>query len=239
MLFQLAMIVGLSCVLGFAFNASSPVGVKFGKPFVASVVSEIVVKPAESSGAVAQPALEVEPPMPPDLDETPVVAAVVEEISEPAVPPAQPEPSFAAPWPVAVPASPGSHHHAVQNPATPNQSSTASPANPSQTHWPESKALVAGGRAVLVDVRHKAMFDAGHIPGAISLPESSSQEEFSAFLSSQPREKIIIVYCSSTSCSQSARVANRLVNEFQWPDVRYMTGGYMEYQQMEHANPAQ
>ena len=58
------------------------------------------------------------------------------------------------------------------------------------------------------------------------------------FLSTQPTNLTVIVYCSSTSCSQSARVANRLVNEFRWPSVRYMTGGYLEYQQTELAKPA-
>jgi len=53
-----------------------------------------------------------------------------------------------------------------------------------------------------------------------------------------PTDMVVIVYCSSTSCSQSARVATRLVNEFQWPAVRYMTGGYQEYQQAELAKPA-
>jgi hypothetical protein len=45
------------------------------------------------------------------------------------------------------------------------------------------------------------------------------------------------VYCASTSCSQSQRVANRLVQEFHWPSVNYMTGGYQEYQREELAKP--
>lgn len=91
---------------------------------------------------------------------------------------------------------------------------------------------------MMVDVRHKSMYDAGHIPGAVSVPEMSPPAEFTTFLSQQPTNLIMIVYCSSTSCSQSLRVANRLVTEFQWPAVRYMTGGYLEYQQAELAKPA-
>ena len=92
------------------------------------------------------------------------------------------------------------------------------------------------GQGILVDVRHKAMYDAGHIPGAISLPETSTPEEFTAFLNQQPTNLTLIVYCSSTSCSQSARVAGRLATQYQRPSVKYMTGGYMEYQQAELAN---
>ncbi|HEX5219929.1 MAG TPA: rhodanese-like domain-containing protein [Verrucomicrobiae bacterium] len=112
--------------------------------------------------------------------------------------------------------------------------------NPAAIHWADAKPLVASGQAVLVDVRHKAMYDAGHIPGALSLPETSTPEEFTAFLNQHPTNLTLIVYCSSTSCSQSARVAGRLVTQYQRPSVKYMTGGYMEYQQAELANkPAQ
>jgi rhodanese-related sulfurtransferase len=97
--------------------------------------------------------------------------------------------------------------------------------------------LVDAGQAVLVDVRAKPMYDAGHIPGAISLPETSSPEEFTAFLNQYPTNTLIL-YCSSTSCSQSARVAGRLVTQFQRPSVKYMTGGYMEYQQLQAAQPS-
>ena len=86
-------------------------------------------------------------------------------------------------------------------------------------------------RTVLVDVRQGPMFDAGHIPGAISLHEISPPQKFAAFLNQQPTNIRVIVYCSSASCSQSVRGANRFVNEFRWPSVRYMTGGYLEYQQ--------
>ena len=109
--------------------------------------------------------------------------------------------------------------------------------NPSPIHWNEAKPLVDAGMAVLVDVRAKPMYDAGHIPGAISLPETSSPDEFAAFLNQHPTNTTLILYCSSTSCSQSARVAGRLVTQHQRPSVKYMTGGYMEYQQLQAAQP--
>lgn len=98
--------------------------------------------------------------------------------------------------------------------------------------------MVEAGQAILVDVRHKSLYDAGHIPGAVSLPESSSPAEFTAFLDRHPTNLALIVYCSSISCSQSARVATRFVTQYQRPSVKYMTGGYQEYQQAQLANPA-
>jgi rhodanese-related sulfurtransferase len=107
--------------------------------------------------------------------------------------------------------------------------------NPAPIHWRQAEPLVAAGQALLVDVRPAPVYDAGHIPDAISLPETSSTEVINAFLEQVPTNLTLIVYCSSTSCSQSKRVADRLVGMHLWPSVKYMTGGYLEYQQEELA----
>jgi rhodanese-related sulfurtransferase len=226
---QLAAIVGLSAGLGLAFNAASPVGVRLSE-----------VSPAATG------AMTVAKTNPPAIPTSPTPAPA---LPSPAVPSA-PEPAkvaLAAPTPAPAPApvprpdAPPKPWSVSHSPASTNSVVIAAPPavpNPAPIHWPEAKALVAAGNGVLVDVRHKAMYDAGHIPGAFSVPEMSPPEGFKAFLESQATNTTLIVYCSSTSCSQSARVATRLVNEFRWPAVRYMTGGYLEYQQAELNPPA-
>lgn len=223
---QLLAIVGLSCVLGFTFNAASPVGVRFGEPATpAPVAASVAVKTTLPATPIPAAPVLTNPVVASASKSTNVVVAA----SMPSPPVAKP---VAAPTPWSV-----SHSPAVTNPVAVATPPPAQP-NPTPIHWPEAKTLVAENRAVLVDVRHKGIYDAGHIPGATSLPESSSPEEFKTFLSNQPANLTVIVYCSSTTCSQSLRVASRLVNEFRWPAVRYMTGGYAEYQQAELANPA-
>lgn len=235
---QLLGLVGLSCALGFTFNASSPLGIRFGTVPAASA-SPAPPKAAGASAASStpSPALPVKPGVLPPLPPAPVKAAppATPPQTQAALPPKPVAPAAPPPWSVPVkPANP--------NPIAAVVAPPPAQTNPAPIHWPEAKTLAAEGRAVLVDVRHKAMYDAGHIPGAMSLPEMSPPEEFKTFLGQQPTNVMVIVYCSSTSCSQSARVANRLVNEFRWPSVRYMTGGYQEYQQIEgarlHAPPA-
>ena len=123
-------------------------------------------------------------------------------------------------------------------PPLPAQAAAAvAPTNPAPIHWRDAKPLAAAKEAVLVDVRARPMYDAGHIPNAVSLPETSSSAEFAAFLKLLPTNMTVIVYCASTSCSQSKRVADRLVTEFHFAPVKYMTGGYQEYQQEELAKP--
>lgn len=222
-LLQLLAIVGLSCALGFTFNAASPVGVRFGEPTAAPIAPKATTEATPIPATSVRTNLIAAPPLPP------VPVKVVATTPQP--PPSAPKPVVT---PLVVPVSPP---QTITNPVVAATPPPAQP-NPAPIHWPEAKVMVAEGRAVLVDVRHKAMFDAGHIPGATSLPESSPPQEFAAFLNQQPTNLTVIVYCSSTSCSQSARVSARLVNEFHWPSVRYMTGGYLEYQQAELARPA-
>lgn len=230
---QLAGVLAASVVLGFAFNASSPLGVRFTGTETASLTSttmpagQTLQLPAAPSVAMVTNRMRVQPQSPPLPVERPAVKLA----------------NVSAPVPASVPSpAPGPIHqhslHAMRPPPT-TTSGTNSPAvepNPTVIHWAQAKPLVAAGQAVLVDVRHKAMYDAGHIPGAVSLPETSPPEAFTDLLEQHPTNLTLIVYCSSTSCSQSARVATRLVTQFKRPSVKYMTGGYMEYQQAELAN---
>jgi rhodanese-related sulfurtransferase len=101
------------------------------------------------------------------------------------------------------------------------------------THWPQVKPLLAAGQIVLVDARPVSTYEAGHIPGAISLPVTGNPEDFSAFRAQHPTSAHIVVYCSSTSCSLSKQLADKLIAEFGYQKVEYMTGGYQEWQQAE------
>ncbi|KAF0123791.1 MAG: rhodanese domain-containing protein [Xanthobacteraceae bacterium] len=57
----------------------------------------------------------------------------------------------------------------------------------------EAQALVAEGKAVLVDVREESEWRSGHVPGAIHLPLS----QFSQGVGRLPRDKKVILYCLS------------------------------------------
>ena len=222
---QFAALLCLSAVLGFTFNSANPIGVRFGKPTstagpvtgsptnfnltstasVAVIPSQPVVQPAPQP--LRQPA-----PMPPHPSRLPTVSTQLQTQTV-----ATATPSLAS------------------NPTVVISPTAQTNLNPASIHWREAKPLVASGQALLVDVRLAAVYDAGHIPDAISLPETSKNEEVDEFLKQVPTNLTLIVYCSSTSCSQSKRVADRLVGYHKWPSVKYMTGGYLEYQQEELA----
>lgn len=227
---QLVGVLGASVVLGFAFNASSPVGIRFNKGN-----SESLDSTALTTLSSAPPANQLtnSPPIPQPSAEN-LVATPATIGASPSTPTATPT---LVPTRTLTPSSPAAPPLPAPTPAVVTSTTSPTDQNPAAIHWAQAKPLVDAGQAVLVDVRAKGMYDAGHIPSAISLPETSSPEEFTAFLNQHPTSITLILYCSSTSCSQSARVAGRLVTQFQRPSVKYMTGGYMEYQQLQASQP--
>jgi rhodanese-related sulfurtransferase len=106
-------------------------------------------------------------------------------------------------------------------------------ASASQIAWREAKPLVLDGKALLVDSRPTPHYDAGHIPGAISLPVESAGEAFEAFRQKYGTNTSLIVYCSSPSCSRSKALADTLIQQYGYALVRFMPGGYLEWQQAE------
>jgi rhodanese-related sulfurtransferase len=221
-----AAVLVLSTALGFVFNAANPIGVRFDK---ASSVAELRTGPATNFNLLSTSSVAAKTPQP---------------SFESALPPlslAQPSPTTLPPVkiPLTLTAAYTPPPIVISNlPPLPNQTAAAvAPTNPAPIHWREAKPLAAAGHAVLVDVRPTPIYDAGHIPDAVSLPETSSPAEYAAFLKLLPTNTTLIVYCASTSCSQSKRVASRLVAEFHYAPVKYMTGGYQEYQQEELAKP--
>jgi len=189
---QAVLVVGVSCGLGLAYNAASPVGIRWSEASrtaeVPSVAKVPVVAPTSAAPAIATPAI----PAPP----VPVVGT-----SAPAASPLAGIPSQYVP--------------------------------PTGATWAEIKPHYLKGEVVLVDARPRSTFEAGHIPGAISLPEPPSADELAAFTSRYATNSHLVVYCSSTSCSLSFKLAHRLAKDSGYGFVQYMTGGYLEWQRDE------
>jgi rhodanese-related sulfurtransferase len=83
------------------------------------------------------------------------------------------------------------------------------------------------GAALFIDSRRASEFDAGRIPGAMSLPADAFdiyKVQFEAF----PRTQPIIVYCDGQQCNSSLTVATRL-NGLGFTNVRVFFGGWQEW----------
>lgn len=193
-------VVGLATLLGLAFNAGNPLGVRWHE-------AETATPPAGATDAPTAPAA------------GPGGGDVSSATSPETGPPAS---AGSVPPPTAV--SDAAAAAGVAGPVF---------ITPTATHWPAVKPLAEAGQLVLVDARSKGAFEAGHIPGAISLPQSSSDEVLAEFSRQYPTNTHLVVYCSSTSCSLSFKLAYRLAKDFGFTHVEFMTGGYLEYQRAE------
>lgn len=59
----------------------------------------------------------------------------------------------------------------------------------------------------LVDARPKEFFDAGHIPGARSVPLGEAEKVLPALFDKIPRSQQVVVYCEGSTCEDSFRLA--------------------------------
>lgn len=95
--------------------------------------------------------------------------------------------------------------------------------------WPEVKPLLARGDVVLVDGRDSLSYEAGHIPGAVSLPLSLINEKIADFSAKYPKTKPVVVYCASIQCPIAHAESLLLRDQLGYTDVREMPGGYAEW----------
>lgn len=94
----------------------------------------------------------------------------------------------------------------------------------------EAKALVAGGKAVIVDVRDSAeLAQTGKVKGALHIPRGSL--EFRADASTSYHDpnldpgKTVIVYCAAGS---RAALAGKVLKDMGYADVRNL-GGFKDW----------
>jgi rhodanese-related sulfurtransferase len=86
--------------------------------------------------------------------------------------------------------------------------------------WDVHDSVMKGADFVLLDVRSPALYAAGHVPGAISLPHGKITAHR---MSAWPEGTLFVTYCAGPHCNGAARGALRLA-ELGLP-VKLMAGG--------------
>jgi rhodanese-related sulfurtransferase len=100
--------------------------------------------------------------------------------------------------------------------------------------WKEVRSLLAAQQNfTLVDARAHLSYDAEHIPGAICIPSGSNFDMSNFSEEHTNKAELIVVYCSSEHCPLSWLVANGLINNFGFTNVKIMPGGFDEYRRAE------
>jgi rhodanese-related sulfurtransferase len=91
-----------------------------------------------------------------------------------------------------------------------------------ETDCADVHAAMANGEQdfVLLDVRGPALYEQGHVPGALNLPQGKIVE---AKLKEYPPEILFVVYCAGPHCNGAHRGALRLARLGR--PVKLMIGG--------------
>lgn len=95
--------------------------------------------------------------------------------------------------------------------------------------WDEARPRVEAGEWLLIDARPEGQFAARHLPGSVSLPADAFPEFLEFFVAEHGTERTAVIYCASSDCDTSVGLAARLRNESDWPDVRILEGGFLEW----------
>ena len=90
---------------------------------------------------------------------------------------------------------------------------------------PAARELHATGKVLFVDSRSVADYQAGHIPGAVSLPLGEFEQRIDAFKSRYEPGYPLVAYCSGRSCQDSHLLAQRLF-EVGYENVSVFIDGY-------------
>ena len=87
--------------------------------------------------------------------------------------------------------------------------------------WDTHDALQGGAPGfILLDVRSPALFDKGHVPGAVNLPHGKI---IASRMSDYSKATLFVTYCAGPHCNGAARAAARLAR-LGYP-VKVMAGG--------------
>jgi rhodanese-related sulfurtransferase len=84
------------------------------------------------------------------------------------------------------------------------------------------------GKTAIVDARFSKDFESGHLPGALSLPISATEEEAAKIVPKLPKEGSIILYCRSSKCPYAERTAVKL-SGIGFTNLLVYKGGWLDW----------
>jgi len=94
-----------------------------------------------------------------------------------------------------------------------------------------AKGIYDQGEALFVDARSYALYERGHIKGAVGLPVHQFLDVIDAFRDQYPLTTWIITYCSGRECDESHELAQYLLEEG-YERVSVFIDGYSGWEEM-------
>ena len=83
---------------------------------------------------------------------------------------------------------------------------------------------------VIIDARPLERFAAGHVPGAIQVPEAPWESAVRTLTARWQPELRWVVYCDGEACPAAERLAERMSDELGFTQVAVLRGGWQAWQ---------
>ncbi len=112
-------------------------------------------------------------------------------------------------------------------PKQPPMSVASGEVPPAMIDIAEAQSLFESGNALFVDSRHEFDFKMGHIKGSVNLP-LKDYDTRRDFLTTLPKDKVLITYCDGAECNSSIDLASKL-HQAGFSGVRIFFGGWSEW----------
>lgn len=92
------------------------------------------------------------------------------------------------------------------------------------------------GDVIWIDARIREQFEAGHVPGAISLNEQNFKDEIINHLETFQQEamiknKPVVIYCGSEKCKASKKIRDELNHIMPIENIFVLKGGWQAWKQ--------
>lgn len=93
---------------------------------------------------------------------------------------------------------------------------------------PGVRVRLQDSATVVLDAREPENYEAGHLPGALSLPVGQAEERLGDYAALLTPQTPLLLYCDGADCADALELALKL-REYGFEDVTLYPGGYAEW----------
>ena len=96
------------------------------------------------------------------------------------------------------------------------------------TFLPGARTRVDDPATVIFDARNRELYEAGHLPRALSLPVEETDQRLGSYAAQLTLQTDVLVYCGGADCSDALELAEKL-RDLSFSRVTLYPGGYAEW----------
>ena len=96
------------------------------------------------------------------------------------------------------------------------------------TFLPGARERVDDPSIVIFDARNRELYEAGHLPRALSLPVEETDQRLGSYAARLTPQTAVLVYCGGADCGDALELAEKL-RKLGFSNITLYPGGYAEW----------